>query len=131
MRSAVERADPGLSDRIAGLVLRRILPAVTTDDVSAFGDGVAELGRLNGKWYAEEQGGVYRPPVGELVTRLEREPAIAGAGQSSWGPVVYGVTSAETEDVAREAGEAALDAVDLDGDVLVTGGRNYGAIIEE
>lgn len=127
MRATVERADPGLSDRIAGLVVRRILPAVTAGDVSAFGDGIAEFGRLNGRWYAEEQGGVYRPPVGELVAHLSREPAIEGAGQSSWGPAVYGVTDAGHEREAKRAGQAALEVAGLDGDVLVTAGRNRGA----
>ncbi|MFB6132042.1 MAG: beta-ribofuranosylaminobenzene 5'-phosphate synthase family protein [Halanaeroarchaeum sp.] len=131
MRATVERADPALADRIAGLVVRRILPAVTAGDVSTFGDAVAELGRLNGRWYAEEQGGVYRPPVGELVTRLSKEPAIEGAGQSSWGPAVYGVTDVENVAVAREAGEAALEAAGLDGTVLVSPGRNRGADISE
>lgn len=129
MRATVERADPALTDRIAGLVVRRVLPAVTAGDVSTFGDAVAELGRLNGRWYAEEQGGVYRPPVGELVTHLSKEPAIAGAGQSSWGPAVYGVTDADNEAAAREAGETALDAAGLDGTVVVTAGRNRGADI--
>ncbi|MGM0397872.1 MAG: beta-ribofuranosylaminobenzene 5'-phosphate synthase family protein [Halobacteriota archaeon] len=130
MRATVERADPTLSDRIAGLVVRRILPAVTAGDVSAFGDGVAELGRLNGRWYAEEQGGVYRPPVGDLVTHLSRDPAIEGAGQSSWGPAVYGVTDAANAAAARRAGRTALAAAGLEGDVIVTGGRNVGASVE-
>ena len=127
MRAAVERADPALSDRIAGLVVRRILPAVTAGDVSTFGAGVSELGRLNGRWYAEEQGGVYRPPVGDLVTELSREPAIEGAGQSSWGPAVYGVTDADNVTAARRAGTDALESAGLDGEVIVAAGRNRGA----
>ena len=130
MRATVDKADPALSDRIAGLVVRRVLPAVSSGNVSAFGSAIAELGRLNGRWYADEQGGVYRPPVGRLVDVLSSEPAIEGAGQSSWGPTVYGITDEEHADEARRAGAAALDATGLDGTVHVVSGRNAGARID-
>ncbi|MFB6094220.1 MAG: beta-ribofuranosylaminobenzene 5'-phosphate synthase family protein [Halanaeroarchaeum sp.] len=131
IRQTVERADPGVSDRIAGLVLRRILPAVARGDVATAGQALAEVGRLNGRWYAEEQGGVYRPPVGDVVAHLAREPAIEGAGQSSWGPAVYGITTADRERAAERAGEAALAAADCEGDVVLTGPRNRGAVVED
>ncbi|WP_256288932.1 beta-ribofuranosylaminobenzene 5'-phosphate synthase family protein [Halobellus inordinatus] len=130
MRSVVERADPGVADRIAGVVTRRLLPAVAEGDAKRFGAAVESLGRLNGTWYADEQGGVYRPPVGELVTALDSDPACYGAGQSSWGPCVYGVTDAAHADAARSAGGEALDAAGIDGDVRIVAGRNDGAEIE-
>jgi beta-ribofuranosylaminobenzene 5'-phosphate synthase len=131
MRSVVERADPTLADEIAAVVTRRVLPAVAEGDAARFGAAVAEVGRLNGAWYADEQGGVYRPPVGELVAELAESPAIAGAGQSSWGPAVYGVTTDRRADAAREAARAALSAADVGGEVLVAGPRNRGARIED
>jgi beta-ribofuranosylaminobenzene 5'-phosphate synthase len=127
MRSAVESAAAAPSDRLAGVILRRVLPAITEGSVERFGAALAEVGRLNGSWYADEQGGVYRPPAGELVAALDDEPAVDGAGQSSWGPAVYGVTDAERETAARAAGRAALDAAGVDGRVLVADGRNRGA----
>jgi len=131
MRSAVEAADPGLADRISGVVTRRVLPALADGDVSAFGAAVAEVGRLNGAWYADEQGGVYRPPVGCIVDALDGSPAVSGAGQSSWGPAVYGVTDADRADAALAAGQAALDAADVDGDVRVVAPRNEGARVTD
>jgi beta-ribofuranosylaminobenzene 5'-phosphate synthase len=129
MRSVVERADPGLADRVSAVVTDRVLPAVATGDVDAFGAGVAAVGRLNGAWYADEQGGVYRPPAGDIVEALGDTPAVAGAGQSSWGPAVYGVTDRERADAARAAGRRALDEAGLDGDVRVVEPRNTGASI--
>lgn len=131
MRRAVTDADPELADRVAGIVLRRVLPAVAAGDASRFGPAVAEVGRLNGSWYAGEQGGIYRPPVGAIVESLAGSAAIYGAGQSSWGPAVYGVTDAAHADAARDAGEAALDAAGTDGDVLLASARNRGATIEQ
>ena len=130
MRSVVERADAALADRIAGVVTRRVLPAIATGDVEAFGEAVADVGRLNGAWYADEQGGVYRPPAGALVDELDSSPAVVGAGQSSWGPVVYGVTDASRADAAADAGRGALDAAGVGGDVRVVEPRNEGALVE-
>jgi len=127
IRAAIERAEPGLADRIAGLLTRRVLPAIAAGDAERFGEAVAEIGRLNGAWYADEQGGVYRPPVGELVDALSGSPAIYGAGQSSWGPTVYGITDADHADVAREVGHDALDRAGIAGDVQLVAGRNHGA----
>ena len=88
LRGVIERAAPGVADRIAGRIVRDVLPAVATGNADRFGSAVADIGRLNGTWYADEQGGIYRPPVGELVETLAAEPAVYGAGQSSWGPTV-------------------------------------------
>jgi beta-ribofuranosylaminobenzene 5'-phosphate synthase len=130
MRSAVEDADPGTADRIAGLVVRGVLPGLVAGDRRAFGRAVAEVGRLNGAWYAEAQGGVYRPPVGRIVERLADCPAVTGTGQSSWGPATYAVTDAEGAPAAREAAREALSAVGVGGEVLIAAPRNESASVE-
>ena len=127
MRTAVERADPALSDRIGGIVTRRALPAVAAGNAERFGVAVAEIGRLNGAWYADEQGGVYRPPVGDVVASLSGSPAVFGAGQSSWGPTVYGVTDAENARAAAAAGERALAEAGVSGSVSVVEAADDGA----
>ncbi|MEM4780590.1 MAG: GHMP kinase [Halalkalicoccus sp.] len=129
MRAVVERASPGIAEEITGISSRKVLPAIAEGDLDTFGTGVASIGRLNGAWYADTQGGVYRPPVGEIVRELDSSHAIRGAGQSSWGPVVYGITDREGAGAAREAGERALDAAGVDGEVRVVAGRNEGATI--
>ena len=127
MRTAVERAEPGVADRIAGIVTRRALPSIATGSAERFGAAVAEIGRLNGAWYADEQGGVYRPPVGDVVASLSESSAVFGAGQSSWGPTVYGVTDADHADAAATAGERALADAGVDGVVSVTAAATGGA----
>jgi beta-ribofuranosylaminobenzene 5'-phosphate synthase len=126
----VEHADPAIADDIAQIVAQRLLPAVAEDDWHEFGDAIAAVSRLNGAWYADEQGGVYRPPLGELIDVLERSPAVAGAGQSSWGPAVYGLTDEERAETARAAAREALSSVGVDGDVMVCAPDNEGARIE-
>ena len=130
MRSVVERADPSIADDLATLLVRRLLPAAASGRLDAFGPALAEFGRLNGAWYADEQGGVYRPPAGELVDRLHDSRAVQGVGQSSWGPAVYGVTDVDRAAAARDAATAALDHVGVDGEVLVTRAADTGARVE-
>ncbi|MFC5972476.1 beta-ribofuranosylaminobenzene 5'-phosphate synthase family protein [Halomarina salina] len=129
MRAVVERADPSIADDLSAVLVRRLLPAVVTGERERFGRAVGEFGRLNGAWYADEQGGVYRPPVGELVAALGEEPSVTGVGQSSWGPTVYGVTDRANADAAHEAGERALDEAGVDGEVRVVRARNEGATV--
>ncbi|MFC7077235.1 beta-ribofuranosylaminobenzene 5'-phosphate synthase family protein [Haloarcula halophila] len=131
MRDAVERADPGIADEISTLLTRQLLPAIATRDRRAFGAAAARLGRLNGAWYADEQGGVYRPPAGELVERLNDVPAITGAGQSSWGPTVWGLTTVDEQQTARRAGQDALASAGVEGTVRVVAPRNTGADLTE
>jgi beta-ribofuranosylaminobenzene 5'-phosphate synthase len=131
MRRTVAEADPGLADRIAGIVVREVLPAVADGSAERFGEAISEVGRLNGTWYASEQGGTFRPPVGTIVQSLSSVPELYGAGQSSWGPAVYGVTDEAHADAARQAGRRALVKADLEGEVMVVGGRNTGAHVVE
>lgn len=131
MRRVVEAAEPEVADRIAGVITRQLLPAVADGSVERFGTAIAAIGRLNGTWYSEVQGGIYRPPIGAIVDSLSGAAAIHGAGQSSWGPAVYGVTDADGAERARSAGHEALAAGDVDGEVLVTRPRNIGAGIED
>ncbi|MFC4406595.1 beta-ribofuranosylaminobenzene 5'-phosphate synthase family protein [Haloarchaeobius iranensis] len=130
MRAVVERADPGIADEVAGVVNRRLLPAAAEGRLDDFGDAVAAVGRLNGAWYADEQGGVFRPPVGTVVDELAGHPAVTGVGQSSWGPTVYGLTDAAREDAAAAAAREALRAADVDGEVRVVEAASRGARVE-
>jgi beta-ribofuranosylaminobenzene 5'-phosphate synthase len=120
-----------VTDDVVHLLLDRLLPAVADGDLDAFGRSVARLGRLNGAWYADEQGGVYRPPAGTIVDRLSESPAVTGAGQSSWGPTVYGVTRESELDGAVEAAESALEACGVEGAVRTAEPRNRGAAVVE
>ncbi|MCU4716559.1 beta-ribofuranosylaminobenzene 5'-phosphate synthase family protein [Halapricum hydrolyticum] len=130
IRSVVERADPGIADDIALVLTRQLLPAIATGDYETFGRAVARLSRLNGAWYADEQGGVYRPPAGRLIDALDSIPGISGAGQSSWGPTVYGITHASTADTAERMARDALADLGLDGTVRLVEAATTGASVD-
>jgi beta-ribofuranosylaminobenzene 5'-phosphate synthase len=93
------RPDPDRAALIAQLVLTSLLPGLADDDLAEFGDALTRVQRLVGESFASVQGGVFHPRAGDLVDALLRLGA-AGAGQSSWGPAVYGIV--EDEHAGRE-----------------------------
>ncbi|QSW99076.1 beta-ribofuranosylaminobenzene 5'-phosphate synthase family protein [Haloterrigena alkaliphila] len=127
MRAVAERADPAVADEIAGVVTRKLLPAAAEGRLEAFGEAIAEIGRKNGAWYADAQGGVFRPPAGTLVEALEDCPVLTGIGQSSWGPVVYGVTDRSHAAEAEAAARDALADNGLEGRVVLSKPAREGA----
>jgi beta-ribofuranosylaminobenzene 5'-phosphate synthase len=66
-----------------------------------------------------------------VVTSLSASPAVFGAGQSSWGPTVYGVTDAANADAAAVAGERALAEAGVTGSVAVVRAADGGAQVTE
>jgi beta-ribofuranosylaminobenzene 5'-phosphate synthase len=83
-----------LSALIAQLVLTSLLPALAEDDLAEFGAALTRLQRLVGEAFAPVQGGVFHPQAAALVDALLAGGA-AGAGQTSWGPAVYGIVGDE------------------------------------
>ncbi|GAB3688398.1 beta-ribofuranosylaminobenzene 5'-phosphate synthase [Salinarchaeum chitinilyticum] len=127
MRAVVETANPAVADEVSATVVRQLLPAAASGDRAAFGSAVAEIERLNGSWYADAQGGVFRPPAGAIVESLTTADAIDAAGQSSWGPTVYGLTSERQADAAADAAADALAAAGCTGTVEIVRPANEGA----
>ena len=90
------RPDPARSAEIAQLVLTALLPALVERDLAEFGAALSRVQRLVGDAFAPVQGGTFHPQAGPLVDALLRLGA-AGAGQSSWGPAVYGLVGSEQQ----------------------------------
>jgi beta-ribofuranosylaminobenzene 5'-phosphate synthase len=130
IRRVVEGASVAPAAAIDRVVAAELLPAVRSGDSAAFGHAAERVDRLNGQWFATEQAGVHREDVTQICRHLAGEVAVTGAGQSSWGPTVYGVTTADRVDRAREAGERALDAAGVDGDVGIAAGFDRGATVD-
>jgi beta-RFAP synthase len=118
---------PERSATIAQLVLTSLLPALVEGDVEEFGGALTRIQQLVGDAFAAVQGGRFHPRAGALVEALLAEGA-AGAGQSSWGPAVYGIVGDEASGRAlaeRMAGVAGDDA-----DVELVTFDNRGMLVE-
>ena len=113
------------SAAIAQLVLTSLLPALVERELEEFGGALTRVQQLVGDEFASMQGGRFHPRAGALVEALLSSGA-AGAGQSSWGPAVYGVVGSEAagRDVARRMEASPARAVD------VVAFDNHGARVE-
>lgn len=95
---------------ISHRILLGLLPALKERNIKTFGRHLSAVQTLVGKHFAEFQGGEFREDV-RLILEWLREHTY-GAGQSSWGPTVYGLIlkgefqrlSAELSDYLREHG---------------------------
>jgi beta-ribofuranosylaminobenzene 5'-phosphate synthase len=141
----IPHAEPGLSGRaeeeafgqlrpdsdraalIAQLVLTSLLPGLAEGDLAEFGAALTRVQRLVGESFASVQGGVFHPRAGDLVDALLRLGA-AGAGQSSWGPAVYGIVG--DEQAGRELARRMDTELDGGGRVEVVSFDNRGARVE-
>jgi beta-RFAP synthase len=97
---------PELAERIAHRILMGLLPALVEEDLAGFGSALNEIQRLVGEMFRPVQGERFaHPMVMDLVEELLAGGA-AGAGQSSWGPAVYGLVGGD------EAARALADRVE-------------------
>ena len=112
---------------IAQLVLTSLLPALVERELEEFGTALTHVQQLVGDSFATVQGGRFHPRAGALVEALLRFGA-AGAGQTSWGPAVYGVVGSEA--AARDLARRMEDVLGGDGSVEVVRFDNRGARVE-
>jgi beta-ribofuranosylaminobenzene 5'-phosphate synthase len=121
------RPDPERSALIAQVVLTALLPALVERDLPEFGAALTRLQRLVGDSFESAQGGTFHPRAGALVEALLRHGA-AGAGQSSWGPAVYGIVGSEEQ--GRELARRLEAGVGAGGRAEVVRFDNRGARVE-
>ena len=118
---------PERSAVIAQLVLTSLLPALVERELAEFGAALTRVQELVGDSFATVQGGRFHPRAAALVAALLRFGA-AGAGQSSWGPTVYGVVGSEA--AGREVARRIDDLLGGDGSVELVAFDNRGARVE-
>lgn len=125
------RAPASLVERISWLLLMKMLPAVVERDIENFGRALTEIQRIVGDCFASVQGGRYASYVSEKLVDFMLERGASGAGQSSWGPTVYGLIQGkgQARRLAKEV-EAVLSGLG-GGDVLCLQPRNRGARLRE
>jgi len=121
------RPDSNHAALVAQLVLTSLLPGLAEGDLTEFGTALTRVQLLVGESFASVQGGVFHPRAAPLVDALLRLGA-AGAGQSSWGPAVYGVVGDEQE--GRELAGRIEDELAGGGRVELVRFDNRGARVE-
>ncbi|WP_297506757.1 beta-ribofuranosylaminobenzene 5'-phosphate synthase family protein [Thermococcus sp.] len=115
---------------ISHRILLGLLPALKEGNIRAFGEHLSAVQRLVGMHFKDFQGGEFREDVRLILDFLQRKTY--GAGQSSWGPTVYGlILKSEFQRLSLELHEY-LKELGLRAKVELGLPRNSGAeIVEE
>jgi len=114
-----------LGGRVALLILMVLLPALVEEDLTTFGFGLTQIQKLVGEMFRPVQGERFAHGlVAEVVDELLAGGA-AGAGQSSWGPAVYGLVRGDER--AQSLARRVEDRLDGRGRVFATAFNNRGA----
>ena len=115
-------------ERISHLILVKLIPALLDNEIYEFGEALTEIQQLIGEVFKPVQGDVIANPISRKVIDVFSENNLVGLGQSSWGPTVYGFTPSMK--TANEAMKAVKETFQDKVDVIITRGRNEGAVIE-
>lgn len=109
---------------ICHTVLMKMLPALVEHDLDRFGSAVNRVQEIGFKRVEIARQASVIP---RLLSSL-RDAGAAGAGMSSFGPTVFAITDTGFDDLERAA-RTVLGPTG--GDVLLTTGRNSGALIRQ
>jgi beta-ribofuranosylaminobenzene 5'-phosphate synthase len=129
--SRLPEAAPGVAERISRLLLMQMLPALLEKDIVTFGQALTRIQQMVGDCFAAVQGGRYSNPLSEQLIEFLIEKGAVGAGQSSWGPAVYGLVPGRV--AARRLAEEVRAFLSNagDGQVLFMQPQNRGALVRE
>jgi beta-RFAP synthase len=115
------------TERLSVLVLT-LLTALEDEDLAVFGEALYEFNQLAGEPFKRAQGGLYAGPHVAATVDAFRTLGVAGTGQSSWGPTVFGVVA--DPDQAVFVSEQVRQKCGLEKDaVLITSPLNRGAVL--
>jgi beta-RFAP synthase len=119
-----------VTERLCRLVLLGILPALAERNLRDFGEALSEFQRRVGEEFATLQGGPFSSPMAEAIVMELGRLGLVGAGQSSWGPTLYGFS--ESARPRRDRISALLtEAFPIDpSGVRWTRAANHGAVVE-
>jgi len=119
------------AEQLCRLVLMQILPAVSEQNIDVFNQGIYELQKCIGEYFASAQGGRYTSPsVAEACNYLE-SLGVKGVGQSSWGPTGFAFVDSETSahSMLRKLQSKFNKVEDLN--FKIVSGRNIGALVKD
>ena len=115
---------------VCRLVMMRVLPAIAEQDLKRFGQGIGEIQRIVGDYFAPIQGGRFTSPAVREALEWIQDRGVPCIGQSSWGPTGFAIVDGDTraysllKDLERSFGGA------LPLRFQVVSARNQGHIIE-
>jgi beta-RFAP synthase len=115
--------------KICRLILLKLLPSIPEENIKNFGEAMTQIQCIVGDSFASAQGGRYSSSPASKCIEFMLANGVYGAGQSSWGPTVYGlVKRSEAADMQRKV-RGFLDTCS-GGQVFVSKVINHGATVK-
>jgi len=115
---------------ISHLIVMGLLPALKEKDIETFGKSLTEIQNIVGDYFAAVQGERFSSsPAGKCIKHMLKNGA-HGAGQSSWGPTVYGLAHGKVEAKKLSISTKRFLQESVGGQVFFTTANNKGAYIK-
>jgi beta-ribofuranosylaminobenzene 5'-phosphate synthase len=119
-----------ISEEVCRITQLMLMPALVEHDIETFGRALTTIDRKMGAYFAAVQGGVYGGGAASQTIDVMLRAGAHGAGQSSWGPAVYGLVRQAGAERLEEAIAESLAARGIEASTFVTHGRNTEARVE-
>jgi beta-ribofuranosylaminobenzene 5'-phosphate synthase len=119
-----------VSEEVCRITQLCLMPALVEHDIEAFGRALTAVDRKTGAYFLDVQGGVYVSAETNAVIRALLRAGACGAGQSSWGPAVYGLVHERDVGQVEAAVREWLEKSGRVAQVFVSLGRNTEARVE-
>lgn len=132
-KKAIGKLKPSkqISEKICRLVLMQLLPSFMARDIENFGSALSELDHQTGLFFKPVQGGIYCEKLSYNLTDHLVASGAYGAGQSSWGPAIYGLTLQSEADALADNMKRYLAKNKIKGSVMIVSACNHGAEIKK
>ena len=113
---------------VSRIVLLQMIPAIIEKDIELFGEAMTKLDTMFGDYWKKIQGGTYSHPRIEECVKHLLEKGAYGAGQSSWGPALYGLVDGRSQaNNMLDEMNSFLNEGKERGSALITSADNVGA----
>lgn len=119
-----------VSEEICRLTQLCLMPAIVEHDIVGLGAAITAIDRKAGSYFSRVQDGVYNGELAREIIDVMLQAGASGAGQSSWGPAVYGLVHQDDATRLVDAVRAHLRQVGVGGQVFVGRGRNSGTRVD-
>jgi beta-ribofuranosylaminobenzene 5'-phosphate synthase len=119
-----------ISEEVCRITQLRLMPAVVEHDIEEFGRALTAVDRKTGAYFSDVQGGIYSGGETNAAVDALLSAGAWGAGQSSWGPAVYGLVHESGVGKVEAAVKESLAGAGMGAQVFVSHGRNTGARVE-
>ena len=119
-----------ISEEVCRITQLLLMPALVERDIETFGRALTAIDRKTGAYFTDVQGGTYsHEATNETAAAMLRGGAF-GAGQSSWGPAVYGLAREDQAALLESHMREYLRDNGLGDSVTIARGRNTRAKVE-